>query len=722
MKVVKWILIGLAVAVVALGVTAYAMLASLETEELRGLIESEVEKATGRKLRLAGPIDLSISLTPAVVLNKVSFDNADWGSRPELLDIGRVAVQVDLLPLLQSRYVIERIVIEQADILLETDAAGEGNWALQTEAPDAPAEGGTAETASGKPVVPEVGSIVVRDSRLVYRDGATGESTLVSIDSLEITPEGEVLALALDGSYQETPLEVDGRIGGLAVLMGGGDLPVDLSGSLAGGEFSVEGRLNDIKGSATPELRIELAADSLTQFDRIAGAALPALGPLAFSGRLELDAGLVTLEDVALSLGDSDLAGSLSADLRGERPALRAELSGDRLDLSGLAAAAEAKQEPVSTAPADRTAAEGEQPQGEVDGEAAADSRYVIPDTPLPLALLRTADADVTLALAELIVDPKLTLREVDLALQLEDGRLEVPRLAARAFQGQLDATLSLDAGESPPPLSTRVELAGLSVGEVMMAYAGSEALESSLDLTLDLSGRGDSPRAIAASLNGSSELVGGEGVITNRILAIVATGLDGILGPLFGGQDQTRLNCLVSRFRFEDGVAVSQAQLLDSSTFSLAGAGTLDLRDESLDLKFETRTRQAALVSLAVPFVVKGTLKEPRPAPDALGTAMKAAEFVRGGSNPLAALGQVVAGEQAPPDGENGCLAALERTAEVPAEQTPIGSVRESLEKALEGEDARKALEDAEDALGVDIEKGLENLNKGLDGLFRRD
>src|SRR5690606_6266851 len=173
MEVVKWILVGRAVVVVALGVTGCAMLASLETEELRGLIESEVEKATGRKLRLAGPIDLSISLTPAVVLNEVSFDNADWGSRPELLDIGRVAVQVDLLPLLQSRYVIERIVIEQADILLETDAAGEGNWALQTGAPAAPAEGGTAETASGKPVVPEVGSIVVRDSRLVYRDGAT---------------------------------------------------------------------------------------------------------------------------------------------------------------------------------------------------------------------------------------------------------------------------------------------------------------------------------------------------------------------------------------------------------------------------------------------------------------------------------------------------------------------------------------------------------------------
>jgi uncharacterized protein involved in outer membrane biogenesis len=451
--------------------------------------------------------------------------------------------------------------------------------------------------------------------------------------------------------------------------------------------------------------------------------ALPALGPLDFSGRLALDAGLVTLEGMALSIGRSDLAGGVTASLSGVRPAILASLTGARLDLADFASAA-AEREAVSTAPADPAANPdpATPPTGEAREQAAGAgdqaSRYVIPATPLPLAALQAADAEVELKLGQLVLDDQTTLADVDLALRLENGRLEVSRLRAGAFEGTLDATLSLDAGQSPPPLATRIDIQGLALGQLTRAYAGTEDISTSLDNSLDLEGRGDSPRAIAASLDGNSEIVGGEGVITNRILAIVATGLDQILGPLFGNQSETRLNCLVSRFRFEDGVAISQAQLVDSSTFSLAGTGTVDLRDERLDLKFDTRTREAALVSLAVPFVVTGTLADPQPAPDALGAAMKAAEFLEGGSNPLEA--------EAPAGGDAGaanpCVAALEQTADVPAAQTPLGRAQEELERALQGKDPAKALEDAaKDALGGDAPAG-DALRKGIEGLFKRN
>ncbi|SMF43161.1 hypothetical protein SAMN06265365_103277 [Tistlia consotensis] len=733
MKVVKWILIGLVVLVVAVGATFYAILRSLNTDELRGFIEAQAEQATGRKLRLKGPIDLSVSLTPAIVLKDVSFDNADWGSRPELLDVGQVEAQVALMPLLQGRYVIQRVVIENADILLETDKKGEGNWALSTGGAKGGAAGaGSAggSTASGTPVVPEVGSVEIRDSRLVYRDGATGESLLLNLDSLEVKPDGDQLKVSAEGSYQEAPFELSGRLGGLPILMKGGDLPVQLSGKIAGAEVSADGRITDLKGAATPDIKVQLQAESLDQFDKLAGSSLPPLGPLAFSGRIGLDAGLITVDGMALSLGGSDLAGTLTASLKGARPAVLADLTGAKLDLSDFAKAG-AGEKAVSTAPVDQAEqkAADQQAKEARQTETAGGQPYVIPDTPLPLAALKLADAQVKLKLGQLIVDPELTLGDVELALRLENGKLDISKLRAKAFEGQLDGTLSLDAGKSPAPLATKVDVKGLSVGELLKTYAGSQDLETSLDVALDLKGRGDSPRAIASSLNGSSEIVGGEGVINNRILAIVATGLDQILGPLFGGEKETKLNCLVSRFRFENGLAVSQAQLLDSSTFSLAGAGTVNLKNENLDLKFDTRTREAALVSLAIPFVVRGTLADPKPAPDALGAAMKASEFVGGGSNPLAALGEMVSGQggqagggtAAPAATENSCVTALEQTADVPASKTPIGSVKESLDKVLKGDDAQKALDSAKDTLGKgDVKKGLDDVKKGLEGLFK--
>ena len=240
--------------------------------------------------------------------------------------------------------------------------------------------------------------------------------------------------------------------------------------------------------------------------------------------------------------------------------------------------------------------------------------------------------------------------------------------------------------------------------------------MEGTVDIALDLAGAGVSPRAIASSLNGRTDLVGEQGVITNKILAVVASGLGEVLGPLFGGKDQTTLNCVVSRFAIKDGVATSEVQLLDSSTFSLAGGGTVDLRDESLDLAFDTQTRQAALVSLAVPFRVTGTLAEPSVTPDPMGTALSAAKAVGTVANPLAALG-ALAGQQALSGGSaeeaNPCLAALNQSAgAAPAGEQPAAEQPAAEPSASPVEDAAKGAGDA--VKGVTDEVG-----KKLKGLF---
>jgi len=62
-----------------------------------------------------------------------------------------------------------------------------------------------------------------------------------------------------------------------------------------------------------------------------------------------------------------------------------------------------------------------------------------------------------------------------------------------------------------------------------------------------------------------------------------------------------------------------------------LTGEGTLDLRSEALDLDFDTATRQPSLASLAVPFKLGGTLKNPKVSADAVGAATGAVENLAG-------------------------------------------------------------------------------------------
>ena len=143
------------------------------------------------------------------------------------------------------------------------------------------------------------------------------------------------------------------------------------------------------------------------------------------------------------------------------------------------------------------------------------------------------------------------------------------------------------------------------------------DAMRGLLHAKLAVNGRGNSPRAIASTLNGRSELEVGEGTISNRLLAVIGSGLDEIMNPLFGGQDTTQLNCVLSQVDFQDGIAINRAAVIDTNTFSIVGSGRVNLQSENLDLHFDTSSRVPALVSLAIPFNVRGTLKNPQFAPD---------------------------------------------------------------------------------------------------------
>ena len=198
MKKLKWILGGLVVIVIAFAVTAYALLASFDVEAYRDVIQAEVRKATGRELTLDGPVDLRVSLTPAVTAERVAFGNAEWGSRPQMATLERFEVEMELMPLLSGEVKVTRLVLVEPDILVEVDAEGRSNLDF----------GGTVEEGESASAPPDlainVNAVTIENGRLTYRDGASGEEMTVELDSLEATAASfsDPIALALQGRYK----------------------------------------------------------------------------------------------------------------------------------------------------------------------------------------------------------------------------------------------------------------------------------------------------------------------------------------------------------------------------------------------------------------------------------------------------------------------------------------------------------------------------------------
>ena len=207
---IKTILIAILVVLIVLPGAAILYVMSIDYNQYKGLIAAEVERATGRKLIIDGNVALSLSLTPTLTVKDLSLANIPDGSRPQMILVKRLEVQMQLLALLSRQVKIDLILLRGADILLETDKTGHGNWVFSH------GETGNADPAAapdeGKSL-PEISLVKIRDSLVTYREGDSGMSRSLRIDSLDAATKGGRIDLYLAALIGKAPVTVKGSVG-----------------------------------------------------------------------------------------------------------------------------------------------------------------------------------------------------------------------------------------------------------------------------------------------------------------------------------------------------------------------------------------------------------------------------------------------------------------------------------------------------------------------------
>ncbi len=95
----KWVFIIVAGLMLVSLAGLFVILSRYDFDHLKPEIARAVKAATGRQVTLGGDIGLTIGLAPGLTMADVSLQNAPWGSRPEMVTIKRLEVQVALVPL-----------------------------------------------------------------------------------------------------------------------------------------------------------------------------------------------------------------------------------------------------------------------------------------------------------------------------------------------------------------------------------------------------------------------------------------------------------------------------------------------------------------------------------------------------------------------------------------------------------------------------------------------
>ena len=245
----KTILAGVGMLLVALAATVIAIVNSTDFNGYKDWVAAQVKAATGRDLVLAGNVEVALSLTPKVSVNQVTFRNAEWGSEPAMLRFDKLTAEIELLPLLSDQIVIKRLVLSDADILLETDPNDVGNWVM-----------GSAGSGSTAPL-PHVGEVTIERLTLRYRNGVTGQMQRLDIDQLTAKTSGpdSAITLELKAKVGADTILVDGTVGALRQFTQG-PLPIDLKGNLGELTFTLAGQVQQPAAIDGLDLDLSLAA------------------------------------------------------------------------------------------------------------------------------------------------------------------------------------------------------------------------------------------------------------------------------------------------------------------------------------------------------------------------------------------------------------------------------------------------------------------------------
>ncbi len=545
-------------------------------------VTGQVEATTGRTLAIRGEKSLSIFPSLTLELNDVHFSNMQGGSRPDMASMKQLAIHIPWLSLLSGDFKLEKFVISEPDVLLETDGNGNPNWqffAGDSQSAEAK-QGGLVKSPDSVDV--QLGEVAVYGGRFTYRDGQTGALQEISDLELSILLPSLRKPLEVKGgvTYMAERFMLDAVVDNPAKAIEGNPFRVsaELKSALAdlkfNGQVSEGGQ--DIKGS------LQLTGDSVKKIAKWQGVELAAkdeaFNDFSVRGNLALSGNTFSLSDFSARLDKLDIKGKSTVTLA-PRLAVKGDLDLGMLDLNPyLPEAAPAPQETKADEPA--------QP-------------VVWDDTPMDLSAIKALDANLFVRSTGLLARD-VRLGENRLRLELQNGRAKMGLEEFNAYEGKGQGEVVVDARSRPYGISTRFDLEGIDAEPLLSDAVKFDKLMGKGALNWQLSTKGLSQKDFVSALAGSAAFNFADGAVKGANIAEMVRKakemLKGNLGAVseglnsgFDEAEKTDFSALSGSFKFTAGVGTNTDLKMLSPLIRISGEGKVDLPATQVDYRLVT-------------------------------------------------------------------------------------------------------------------------------------
>ncbi|MBE0366494.1 AsmA family protein [Pseudoalteromonas aurantia] len=567
---------GLVVVVVGAAVAAPFL---IPTQTIIDEISQQVESTTGRTLQIAGDSTVSILPSLNITLNNVRFANMPSGSTEHMLAMEQLSVHIPWLSLLSGEAKLERFVINNPTITLETDKQGLPNWQLFPTQPNSPvtAQEPNAQTASAVSLPNgfdiSLGEVAIYGGSIAYIDGQSGAQHRVDELDLSIQLPSLYKALTINGAitYQAQKFELTSVVDTPAKAIVGETFSVQqrLDSQLLNVEFDgvIAQQGKNIQGELT------LAGDSvkaITQWQNMALSAKDnAFNQFSVAGSMSFVGNTFTLKSLVAKLDELEIKGQ-SKIVLGEKPDINANIDLGMLDLN-----------PYLPEPVERKTSEKAETQ-------TPSEPIVWDDSPIDLSALGQLNAHVVVRSTGLKAHD-ITLGKNQFSLRLKNSVVQLGLDEFNAYEGSGKGTVKVDATASPYKVATNFALKNINAEPLLTDAVGFDKVLGKGSIDWNLTTHGQSQKQFVSALAGKMAFSFKDGGVKGANIAEMTrkakemlkgdfSSLKDGLNADYDPQQKTDFSALTGSFVFKNGVGHNNDLSLASPLIRISGSGDVDL------------------------------------------------------------------------------------------------------------------------------------------------
>lgn len=347
-----------------------------------------------------------------------------------------------------------------------------------------------------------------------------------------------------------------------------------------------------VETGPTIDVTVTALGDNLQNFEPVFKQVLPSSEQFSINSTVNLKQSVLSLNSLKVKVDDTQLEGTSVIEFSSP-PNIQAKLQAESINAEHI----------IKLFPA--SVSEDAESSAKKSDEAAP----LFTDDPISFDWLKTANADISLKINELIYkDATLNAVHADVTAKNNQATFELTSLQYQ--DAILRSSVAIDANNKQFTYNLYTE--AFDLGKLLKEIDVSTTLNGKIDASINLAANGNTSQQIATNTNGKITAIMTEGSLADAPIDLLASNLLVELMPGRSKTDNTKIECMFMQLSGTDGVFNTDAVMLNTENIVMTADGSIDLTQEMLNFVLIPKPKDIELFTLDANIRVKGDITDP--------------------------------------------------------------------------------------------------------------